>query len=354
MVSRRTPRSDLPTRPPALIRGPSAKPRSRHSGARLRRAASARAARPMLRRPAITLSPWVTKARLRPRSWATSATVPSATRSSSSISFGSARLGEEAAGPQRPEQGRAEQEGHADRGEMAVRGAFLALVEPVRIDDGEAVGEAARAFVMVDDDDVDARRLGHGERLEGLGAAIDGDDQRRAALGDPDQRLARRAVALHQPVGDIGLGVEPELAQQADQQGRRGGAVDVIIAEDGDRLAGLDRVGEPRRGLVHVAEDGRIGHEVAQASGGGGAPAPRGRRRGRAAVGRRGRRAGSRHPCRPPPARASARAGRGSSGLTPQTKDGLVSIARRLGAGGAKGNRAGIFPVEKPAAAQKP
>ena len=39
---------------------------------------------------------------------------------------------EEAAAAQRAEQGRAEQEGHADRGEMAVRGALLALVEPVR------------------------------------------------------------------------------------------------------------------------------------------------------------------------------------------------------------------------------
>ena len=33
VVSSRTPRSDLPTRPPALIRGPSAKPRSRQIGA---------------------------------------------------------------------------------------------------------------------------------------------------------------------------------------------------------------------------------------------------------------------------------------------------------------------------------
>ena len=98
-------------------------------------------------------------------------------------------------------------------------------------------GSAAGAFVMVDDDHVDAGRLGHGQRLERLGAAIDGDDQLRAALGDPHQRLARRAVALHQPVGDIGLGGEPELAQQPDQQGGRGRAVDVIVAEDGDRLA---------------------------------------------------------------------------------------------------------------------
>ena len=49
--------------------------------------------------------------------------------------------GEIAAPAQRPQQGRAEQEGHADRGEMAVGGALVALVEPVRVDDGEAVGE---------------------------------------------------------------------------------------------------------------------------------------------------------------------------------------------------------------------
>ena len=118
----------------------------------------------------------------------------------------------------------------------------------------KASGKPGGAFVMIDDDHVDAGRLRHVERLERLRAAIDGDDQPRAALGDPHQRLAGGAVALHQPVGDIGLRIEAEIAQQADQQGGRGRAVDVIIAEDGDRLAGLDRVGEPCGGRVHVAE----------------------------------------------------------------------------------------------------
>ena len=89
VVSSRTPRSDLPTLPPALMRGPSAKPRSVAVGARESREASIRAASPTLRRPAMILRPCVTNARLRPLSWATSATVPSATRSSSSIRRGS-------------------------------------------------------------------------------------------------------------------------------------------------------------------------------------------------------------------------------------------------------------------------
>ena len=89
-VSRRTPRSDLPTRPPALIRGPRAKPRSRHEGGLTSRAASASAASPTFCRAAMILSPCVTNARLRPLSRATSATVPSATRSSRSRILGSA------------------------------------------------------------------------------------------------------------------------------------------------------------------------------------------------------------------------------------------------------------------------
>ena len=120
---------------------------------------------------------------------------------------------------------------------------------------------------MIDDDHVDSGLARHRQRLEGLGTAIDGDDQFRSLLRKPDQSLAGRAVALHQPVGNVCARIGAELAEQADQQGRRGRSVDVIIAEDGDRLAGLDRVGEAPGGLVHVPEDARIGHEAADRRG---------------------------------------------------------------------------------------
>ena len=57
---------EQPVRPPALIRGPSTKPKCSALGGRRRRAASASAARPGLPPRAATLSPWVTSARLRP------------------------------------------------------------------------------------------------------------------------------------------------------------------------------------------------------------------------------------------------------------------------------------------------
>src|SRR3546814_3116856 len=74
-----------------------------------------------------------------------------------------------------------------------------------------------------------------------LRAAIDGDDQPRPGLADPDQRRARGAIAFHQPVGDIGADRHVERAQQPHEQRRGGRAVDVVIAEDRHRLAGLDR-----------------------------------------------------------------------------------------------------------------
>ena len=170
---------------------------------------------------------------------------------------------EPAAAAQLAQQRDAEQEGHADRGEMAVGRAELALVEPVGVDHRERDRKQARALVMVDDDHVEPGGLGLLERLERLRAAIDGDRQARAALLQLDQRLARRAVALHQPVGDVDHRLGAEAAQQQHQQRRAGRAVDVIIAEDGDGLACLDRVGEPLGALVHVLEAGRVGEEIA-------------------------------------------------------------------------------------------
>ena len=146
VVSRRTPRSDLPTRPPALMRGPSAKPRSVQVGARVSRDASISAARPMLRRCAITLSPCATKARLRPLQLRD---IGDGAERDDIEQVEQARLGavgEPAARAQRPDQRRAEQEGDADRGEMAVRRA-LALVEPVGIDQRMGDGAARSAHL---------------------------------------------------------------------------------------------------------------------------------------------------------------------------------------------------------------
>ena len=171
--------------------------------------------------------------------------------------------GEPAARVERFQKPRAQQEGDTDRRQMAVDGGIGMLVQTIGVHQRKGFGKLRRAFMMIDHDDVHAGRLGHRQRLERLCAAIDGDDQARALARQPHQRLARGAIALHQPVGDIGFGMQAKVAQQADEQRRAGRAIDVIIAEDAHILLRLDRVGDPLGRRIHVAKQAGVGHEGA-------------------------------------------------------------------------------------------
>jgi len=51
------------------------------------------------------------------------------------------------------------------------------------------------------------------------------------------------------------------VAQEPRQERRRGGTVHVVIAEDRDFIAGLDRIGNPPRRRRHVGDDVRIRHQ---------------------------------------------------------------------------------------------
>ncbi len=58
------------------------------------------------------------------------------------------------------------------------------------------------------------------------------------------------------------IGSMPALAQIARQQRGRGGAVDVVVAENGDAFAARHRVGNALRRLLHGGQHMRIGHRV--------------------------------------------------------------------------------------------
>jgi hypothetical protein len=145
---------------------------------------------------------------------------------------------------------------------VAVRRADLTLVEPVWIDQRKSDRKVGCALVMVADDNVEAGVGGFLERLERLGAAIDRNREACSAPFQFDQRRARWAIALHQPVGDVDHRLDAQPAKQKCQQRRRGRTVDVIVAEDGDRLSAFDRVGNPRCRLIHVLERRWVGQEI--------------------------------------------------------------------------------------------
>ncbi len=146
-----------------------------------------------------------------------------------------------------------------DRGQMTEAGKIVA---PVRIDDGHGRRQHLIGLVVIDDDNVDTERARFRQRLDTGRAAIDRHQKRRAAPGERAHRLDVRAIAFEQPVGNVDQGVDAGMTQEAREQ--RGGcrAVDVVIAEYGDRLAAHDRVGDTLGRLRHGGEHVGIGHRL--------------------------------------------------------------------------------------------
>jgi hypothetical protein len=138
------------------------------------------------------------------------------------------------------------------------------IVLPVRIDQGQRRRQDFRRLMVVENDDVEPEPCGLLERLEADRPAIDGDDE----IGPLRLKLPHRfdigAVALADPIGDVDERLAPDFLEIFAEQGRRTGAVDVVVAEDGDALAMLERVCEPRGGGLHVDHLARVRHQVAQ------------------------------------------------------------------------------------------
>ena len=148
----------------------------------------------------------------------------------------------------------------ADGGEMAEAGE---IVRPVRIHQRVDLGKFIAGLVMVDDDHGHAELARLRQRLEAGGAAIDGHQQRRALGCETAHRLDIGPVAFEDAVGNVDQRIEPAMAQMPGQQRRRGGAVDVVIAEDRDLLTACGRVRNAPRRRFHLRHGVGIGHQFA-------------------------------------------------------------------------------------------
>ena len=137
------------------------------------------------------------------------------------------------------------------------------IVGPVRIDQRIDLGQFVAGLMMVDHDDRHAEPLRLGQRLEAGGAAIHRHQQRRALAREHADRLDIGAVALKNPVGNVDQRIEPAMAQVPGQQCRRGGAVDIVVAEDRDLLAARGGVRDAFGGGFHLRHGVGIGHQFA-------------------------------------------------------------------------------------------
>ena len=195
------------------------------------------------------------------------------------------------------------------------------IVVAVRIDDRDHRRQPFVGLVMVDDDDVEAELPGFRQRLVAGGAAVDGDQQLGAACRERADRLDVRAIALEDAVGNVDERIEASVAQERGEQRGRRGAVDVVVAEDGDLLARSSR----RRRAAQppppcAVSDVRVRHQPLDGRIEKGSRPRRPRRRGRRACGRAvlaGRGAGR---CRARARRRARRGGRARRGRSPSAR----------------------------------
>jgi hypothetical protein len=138
------------------------------------------------------------------------------------------------------------------------------VVVAVRIERGERARESLVRLVMIDDDHLGAFRVGSIDRRAGCRAAIKGENQARAFLREPAQRILARAVSFGQPVGDIGHGAPAVGAEVALDQSDRGRPVDIVVAERRNLLPYPDRGGKARGSALHVLEARRVRQERAK------------------------------------------------------------------------------------------
>ena len=163
--------------------------------------------------------------------------------------------------PERPVDRDREQEGDADGGELA---AVVLLVQAVRVDHRHGLRERRLRDVVVEHHDIEPQGGGLGERFVRRRSAIHGYD-------DGDSVRLKRAhpadigsVSLGHPVGHIDRELVSDGREKASQERRRGRSVDVVVREDPDPFAVMDRAYDPLAGAVHVAQRGRVGERRAQ------------------------------------------------------------------------------------------
>jgi len=136
------------------------------------------------------------------------------------------------------------------------------IILAIGIDDGDGRGQRAADLVVVEHDDIGSGLVGRGDRRRAVGATVDGDDELRAARGEVAHRVGIGAVAFEDAVGDVDLGFDAVVGEKTLEQCRRRGAVDVVVAEDGDPLAPPHRFRDTRRRASHVGQAGGIWQQV--------------------------------------------------------------------------------------------
>ncbi len=232
--------------PAAFRRGPATKPKSKAVARCASRPATANSAStPGCARPArMRARPCSTKIRFTWSRRTTSATVPSATRSTKAARFGSSRPVNAPCAPQQRARRKQHVEHDADAGDVLARESAAGLI---RIHDDRGRGQHRARQMVVRDQHIDAS-CGRGfDAIHARDAVVDGDQKPRLHSRGERHDFRREPVAEFEPVGndEIDVGAHHSQAPHADGAGRR--AVRVVVGDDDDRLLRANRTRQALR-----------------------------------------------------------------------------------------------------------
>ena len=131
-------------------------------------------------------------------------------------------------------------------------------VFPLGVKHGDGRRKLFFGQVMVTDDDVHTLGTGIADFINGLDAAVEGDDEAEAILGGPIQGLDGQSVTLIVAVRDIIVEILGEPPEEGVDQGDGGGAIDIIVTVNQDLLLAVDGFAQPFDRFVHVLHQERI------------------------------------------------------------------------------------------------
>ena len=121
-------------------------------------------------------------------------------------------------------------------------------------------------FVVVGDDEIDifvAKRFCF---VEGGDAAVDGDDEFGAGVGELFEGFGVEAVAFFEALGDVVVDVAAEEGDGVPEDGGGGDAVDVVVAVDDDFFLVADGLVDALGGFEDAGEEGGL-MEMVEAGG---------------------------------------------------------------------------------------
>ena len=136
----------------------------------------------------------------------------------------------------------------------------IGAVVPVGVHHRHGGGKGILTFVVVGDDDLQPQSVGMVGLGHGGDAAVHRDDHRDPLVFQFLHRLPVQAVALLQPVGDIGYDFAPLPAEKIGEQAGGGDAVHVIVSVDRQSFPLVQSGLQPPDGFVHILH----GHGVTQ------------------------------------------------------------------------------------------